>query len=701
MRLIIAQKPGVGLAIARQVGATTRAVGAWSGPGIMVSWALDHLIGIAPAGQLGFSDDWAADTLPLFPNVLTLNLLPGSGYRTQFNVLKTLIQRASRIVCATDASQEGELIFRHIYQLAGGTAPCDRLWISSLTPEAIVAGLATLRPLGDFDDLYLAAKSRAEADWLVGVNLTRAMTVQHRHTGRIISVGRLHSPTLALIAERYEAHQAFVPSPFFEPMLTLVASGGLTQPFTTVYSRSFVSEKEANAVLHRHLTSPLVVVDCQLKTITKQPLTLLQLTLVQRLANDRFGYSASHTLACLQRLYERGHVTYPLTDSAYLTEGMRQSVNTLLTRLCGDSMLRRAVALNPGNRPFQSPVVTDHHALLPTENFPDKHLLSEGERAIYDLIVERLFLAFGTPRQEQHNRLLIGTDGDQTIETGCFVATATVVTEPGWSALTGWVNSDYSPAATNPTPLPQLPAGTPVRVHSQQCHRGTTSAPLLLTESSLLALLESGGQVSQTEGEYALDPRLAKFSLSTPAARADIIETLVRRQYIERRHRSLVPTPVGHSVWLLLRELPACQPTATGKWEYALRKIEQGELDPNDFNGHLQTMIAQSIKAIRTPIGGPSQPGDALRCPACKKGTLVEKRTVYGCSAHSEGCSFSLPTQLLGKSITLHLLRAIVLTGSSPLMKGFTGKKGPFDARLELARDPDGKLGLSFVFTRK
>ena len=707
MRLFIAEKPGVGLAIAQLVGATNRTVGAWVGPDVMVSWTLGHLVGIAPPQQLGFNDDWSADHLPLFPLNMTLSLLPGTACKAQFAVLKKLIQQASRIVCATDAGREGELIFRYIYQLAEGTAPCDRLWISSLTPEAIAAGLANLKPLSTYDGLYLAAKSRAEADWLVGINLTRAMTVQHRHLNKIIRVGRLQSPALTLVAERYAVHTDFKPRLVYRPIVTLASPSQPTptptRPFTAAYSQPCTSAQQADAVLAQHLATGLLVLSTQQKNVTKQPPTLLYLTLAQRLANDHYGYSAAHTLTCLQHLYEGGYITYPRTDSAYLTDELREPVRTLLIKLSADFPLRQTVARQPGNRPFQADKVTDHPALLPTLHGPALAVLSEGERNLYELVVERFFQAFGAPRQEQHTQLLLGTAPGQTIESGCYVATSTLVLDPGYSALESQPVAEAPPleAAHNRQPLPLLAPLTPVKVLDQTCRRATTTAPPLLTESSLLALLESGGQPTQTHEEEPLEPGLATFSLGTPATRADIIESLLRSHYIERRQKALVPTPFGQSVWQLLRELPVGQPVTTGKWEYALRKIEQQQLDPAEFSRHLRQMITQSVLATHATVNRPVQTGDELPCPACKKGFLAQKNTFFTCSAYTEGCQFTLPAQLLGRPITPYILRAILQTGLSPLINGFTGKKGPFDARIELAPGVTGTLGLSFVFAKK
>jgi DNA topoisomerase-3 len=709
MRLIIAEKPSVARAIAAEVGATVKEQGALSGPGIKVSWAYGHLVTIAPAEVHGFSTNWESDTLPIFPASYQLQVSSDKTARLQFDILVDLIRQATEVVCATDAAREGELIFRYIYSLAGGKAPVKRLWISSLTPEAIQVGLTNLRPGSDYDYLYLAAKARSEADYLVGMNLTRAMTVRHKQTvNKLISLGRVQTPTLSLICSRFQANKDFKIAPFWVPTVDLSYSdANQTYPtFTARYTARFTSRPEAERILHQleQLTGSekkLDLLDRVDKPQTLNPPLLFDLTTAQRVANVRLGLSAETTLSLVQQLYEDGHVTYPRTDSQYLSDDMQPEVKLVLASLQSGLQQEPNLGKNPfSTRAFNDKKVTDHHAIIPTRQLAPLAKLTEDAKAIYLLIVERFLQAFSQPSLQTKTIFTIGKTGKEPT----VLATGITVTEPGWKSITlltkSQENSEPDDEEESNQRLPPAQTGAHLSVSKVSLVEGKTVPPTLLTEASLLGLMETAGQrvskLEETDPDLVHDD-IAPFSLGTPATRASIIETLLKREYIIRSKKKLTPTPFGLAIWQLTKELPIGQPLTTGKWEYALTKIQSGLMTPQVFEQRLQTMISSTVVYINQDTNQISQQAvDTICCPSCKKGIIQKRASFYGCTQYVSGCKFTLPLTMLGKSLSLSIVKLLCDKKRTTLIKGFQGKK-PFDACLILQED----LKLGFEFEKK
>ncbi|RUL88195.1 DNA topoisomerase 3 [Tautonia sociabilis] len=655
MIVVIAEKPSVARELAAFLGASSRREGYLEGNGHQVTWALGHLATLMePEDYDPTLKTWSLDRLPIIPERFELKPMTEKGAGKQLAVVRRLLREADEIIVATDAGREGELIARSILELTGTTRkPARRLWLSSLTREAIREAFARLRPLSDYDHLYEAARCRSEADWLVGLNATRYETVRQRSTGVLWSVGRVQTPVLALIVRRDEEIRTFRPEPFWE--LTTRYRGVL---FSHTGGR-FKTEEEALALLSRVLGQPFVVDKVDRKRERVLPPQLYDLTELQRDMNRRFGLSADATLQAAQQLYEAKLISYPRTDSRHLSNDLKRKIPGILDDLRPRKPDEMA-ALDLGNLAFTRRIVDDgkvgdHHAIIPTGKAPGS--LNPAAQKVYDAVVVRLIAAF-YPHCEKEVTTVLGSSAKVP-----FRARGVRVLDPGWTALYPRNGED---AKEDEQDLPELLPGES-GPHEPAVRRGETSPPRPYTEATLLAAMETAGRLVDDE---TLREALKERGLGTPATRASIIETLLTRGYIAREKKNLVATDLGRFLIARVRARELKSAELTGDWEAKLREIERGRLDPRGFMAE----IARFTSAIVDGSGDPPLDRDQLGpCPRCGL-PVIEGKRGFGCSGWKDGCSFVLWREVEGTRLEddqiRELLQRRVLSSPIPTADG-------------------------------
>ena len=573
-KLIVAEKPSVGRDIARVLGVRERGEGYLYGGEYVVTWAVGHLVALSEPGECDPRfRQWRMADLPMLPDKIPLKVLPGT--KDQFAVIKKLMNSAKieSIICATDSAREGELIFRYIYQMAGCTKPVQRLWISSMTDAAIRQGFAELKPAAAYDALYESARCRSEADWLVGMNASRAFSLRY---DAHLSVGRVQTPTLSLIVKRDREIEAFVPQDYWEVRANFGDYEGLwinpnprpespdgkkddkKSPETRVYDKA-LAEQVKNAVKGR----PARVEESTTETKHFQPPQLFDLTSLQREANRKFGFSADKTLKLAQALYETHKlVTYPRTDSRYLPDDMKPKVKKVLGLLPEPyAAMVRSERMNPdmySKRFYDNSKISDHHAIVPTDRRANLSGLTGDEAKLYDLIVRRLIAAHYPDYVCENAKIITAVDEHR------FKSTGVMPVDEGWHAVYG---EDKAPSKESP--LPRLSVGDERRVEKVSVKASKTKPPVPHTDASILNLMENAGRDIEDE---ALREQMKSSGLGTPATRAAVIERLIQVGYARRSGKSIVSTEKGRQ---LIDVVPTQISSAvtTGKWEKALAEM--------------------------------------------------------------------------------------------------------------------------------
>ena len=647
-RLVIAEKPSVAMSIAKVLGATARKEGHMEGGGWLVSWCVGHLAGLAePAAYDPRYDKWRREDLPILPENWRFTI--GRDKREQFDVLRTLLRRedVSEVVNACDAGREGELIFRTAYHLAGCTKPMKRLWISSMEDSAIREGFNSLRPGHDYEGLHQAALCRQKADWLVGINATRLFSVLY---GRTLNIGRVVSPTLALIAQREAEIAAFEPVPFYTVELTC---GGMT-----VTGERIAAKEDAAAIAAACGGGTASVQTVERREKSERPPALYDLTTLQRDANRALGYTAQQTLDYLQALYEKKLCTYPRTDSRYLTDDMEGTVPALVSAaavICGVDAPENVLASQVCN----SGKVTDHHAVVPTRSAANADIaaLPLGEREILRLVALGLLRAVCPSHRYAETAVTVECGGHS------FTTKGKMVLDVGWKAY-----AEPTKDAALPDDLAQ---GQTLAVDAAQVKEGQTSPPKHYTEDTILASMESAGAEDMPEDAE-------RKGIGTPATRAAILEKLVATGLVERKKArkitSLMPTQAGSSLVAVLPE--ALQsPLLTADWEQRLGQVERGDLSPEDFMGGIAAMVKELVKTYQ-PVPGaavlfPSEKETIGPCPRCGN-TVTESKKGFFCENREcrfvlwkDSKFFSAKKKTLTKSVAAALLNKgrVKLTG--------------------------------------
>ena len=687
MKLVIAEKPSVGNTIAKVIGANrTRGDGYTEGNGYIVSWCFGHLVTLAAPEDYDkrYGKPWKLSNLPILHEKFLWTVPESTA--PQFEILKGLMQRpdVDELICATDAGREGECVFRYVYYQAGCTKPFSRLWISSMTDEAVREGFQHLRPGSDYDALYRSGLARNKADWIVGMNATQLFTVKYRS---LLSVGRVQTPTLAMLVEREKKIQQFAAARYY----TLELNCG-----------KFRAESDKIAPLDVEAAAEKCGNTAVVKSVAKEqknanPPRLYDLTSLQRDANKLYGYTAQQTLDCAQKLYENKLMTYPRTDSCYITDDM-ESTAAEMVRLTARAFKfgadYEAQNITPDiKRLINNDKVSDHHALLPTREIAryDFSRLPEDCWNVLSLVAIRLLLAVSPVN--------VSDTVTAVLECGSreFTARGKTTVQGGWKQLEatikanlkGLVKDDDEESDEPSGVLPPLSEGAEVPVKSVKQLEHKTTPPKRYTEDMLLSAMERAGSDS-----YSDDDDVEKKGLGTPATRAAIIETLVKRQYVERRGKQLIPTDKGIRVIDVVPE-KVKSPAMTAEWESTLQKIARGEADDQQF---LREMTEFTKQLIKDNAGETTRENNPFRfsrlpvvgkCPNCGK-NVYEFQKSYSCEDSRGACGFFFMKEKFGKEITPTQAKRILEKGSSIVLKGFTAQDGStYSGKLVLV---DGKV---------
>lgn len=664
MQTILTERPSVAREIARIVKATRRETGYYTGGGYNVTWAFGHLVQPALPDGYGIKG-FHPDNLPIIPPVFKLiprqvktekGYKPDSDAVAQIKIIARLFRESERIIVATDAGREGELIFRYLYEYIGCATPFDRLWISSLTDKAIREGLERIESGNKYDNLYYAAKARSEADWLVGINATQAITIA---AGRgTYSLGRVQTPTLAMVCKRYWENKRFMPEPVWQ---THFATSG-AEADTVVKFSSIEKWKEkapAEAAYKALDTQRAVsVTKVERKETVQEPPLLYDLTTLQKEANTKHGFSAEKTLSLAQKLYEAKAITYPRTGSRYIPEDVFGEIPALLRAQKNNPVWAKRLALvgdTLSRRSVDDSKVTDHHALLPTDVKPK--MLSADEQTVYDMIVGRMLEAFGERCIKDVTTVTVVCDGVE------YVAKGTIVRQAGWRGIYGEEAED--------TVLPEWTEGTTLAVGGCSMTEGKTNPKLLHTEATLLAAMETAGrEIKDDEMRQALKA----CGIGTPATRAAIIETLFSREYMVRQKKSLVPTEKGLALYSVVKNMRIANVELTGDWEAALAKIERGEMRAETFREAIEIYTKQITSELLASDKLFAHKGSDCLCPKCKTGRMQ----FYGKVVRCDNAACGLPVFRIkaGKTLSDAEITELLTKGRTEVIKGFNNKQG-------------------------
>lgn len=673
MKVCIAEKPSVARSIAAVLGAVEAHDGYMEGNGYRVTWTFGHLCELKePAEYASRWQRWSLVHLPIVPVRFGIKLKEDSGIKHQFDVIRRLVSEADEVINCGDAGQEGELIQRWVLQLADCRVPIRRLWLSSMTEEAIREGFDHLHDSAEYERLYYAGMTRAIGDWLLGINATRLYTLKYRSgdSRRLLSVGRVQTPTLALIVERAEEIEHFVPEPYWE-IKTIYRETA----FATTAGRYSTVDK-AQKILDKITGKPFSVTKVTKKKGKEAPPHLFDLTSLQIEANKKLGLSADETLRTIQALYERKLVTYPRVDTTYITEDVYAKCPEILNNLYQRYQVLRDLIAPLGHkklRKLRSVVdnskVTDHHAIIPTGE--GGVFTSNEEQQIYDLISRRFLAAFYPDMQYEQTTVQGAVEGVR------FRANGRVITDPGWQAVAKPDEDKEDKESQNEEPMttvmPSFVEGEQ-GPHRPELQEKQTRPPRAYTEATLLRAMETAGKLVESE---EMKEALKQNGIGRPSTRAAIIETLLSRGYIRKQRKTLLPTPVGRELIHIIRDDMLKSVELTGQWERKLRQIESGEYDARQFISDLTQKVTRMVtEVIRDPrtmsalieeeksavsergeekkkrqrhsssqsgksADAPPVEGDL--CPKCRQGHLLRGRTALGCSRYAEGCDYRFP----------------------------------------------------------
>ena len=689
MIAIIAEKPSVGMDIARVVGADSKNDGYCAGGGYMVTWALGHLVSLALPDAYGYTKT-AAEDLPMLPEPFRLvsrqvrtdrGMVPDLAASKQLKIIESVFNRCGSIIVATDAGREGELIFRWIYDYLGCTKPFRRLWISSLTDEAIRKGLEELKDGSAYDSLYAAADSRAKADWLVGMNASRALAIASGTPNS--SIGRVQTPTLAMICARFRENREFVSAPYWQLHITLDGKESYRRFFRV---GNFGDKAEAE-VAYRAIPSGSVaeITKAERREVQQQPPLLYDLTALQKDCNVHLDLPAAKTLDIAQTLYEKKLISYPRTGSRHIPQDVMAHVPGLLEKISAMPEFReygKALDLSVLNtRSVDDTEVTDHHALITTGIAPEG--LSEAESAVYALIAGRMLEAFSPCCKKE--ALLMECRIGETV----FRSKSSSVTSPGWRGVFGRKEDKEEDGDGLNDGHAVFSEGDKVPVSGHGLVQKKTVPKPLYTEATLLAAMETCGKdIADGEAREAVKD----IGIGTPATRAAIITTLFKRDYVERNGKSLVPTEKGLLLYGAVKDMLVADVSLTGSWENALSQIERHTLDPDAFMASIRDYTRKATGEILR-LSLPAAPVRTFTCPKCKTGHVILKGRTAKCD--NEGCGLLVFRKFLNKELTDQHLEQLFSSGTTRLIKGFKGKKGvAFDAAV--AFDAGFNLVLSF-----
>ena len=704
MKTIIAEKPSVAKEIAHIVGATKREEGYLQGNGYYVTWAFGHLVQPAMPEAYGMKG-FHAENLPVIPNPFILvprqvkaenGYKPDAGVLAQIKIIGKLFDSSDRIIVATDAGREGELIFRYLYEYLGCKKPFDRLWISSLTDAAIREGLNNLKDGKKYDNLYHAAKARSEADWLVGINGTQALTIA---AGRgTYSVGRVQTPTLGMVCERYWENKRFESKPFWQVHFGVVdADNGNILKFT---STSRWTDKVTATDIYNKVKDAGSAVITKVSTkrkVEKAPL-LYDLTTLQKEANSQHGFTAEHTLSIAQKLYEAKFITYPRTSSRYISDDVFATVPNLFKNLENHSEYGEIVGLLPNSEDYSKNCVnagkvTDHHAFLITDT--PAIGLCKDEKIVYDMVLRRMVEAFSADCIKDITSVTAQVENE--VE---FCISGSVIRQVGWRELSLKEKNDKQVKDADTTDnevkeqaIPNWQEGQCINVTGCNITEGKTKPKPLHTESTLLAAMETAGKDIEDE---TMRQAMKDCGIGTPATRAAIIETLLRREYMVRQQKKLVPTEKGLALHSVVKNMAIANVEMTGRWEAELAKIERGEAGADEFTHGIDAYTREITAELLGCDKLFSHKESGCQCPKCKQGTMQFFGKVVRCS--NKECGMPVFKQVAGKLLSDADITDLLTKGKTKTLNGFTSKQGkPFSAAIVF----DENFNTKFVFPER
>ena len=672
---IIAEKPSVARDIARIVEANNRQDGFLEGNGYVVTWAVGHLIALAMPEAYGFSA-YKREDLPIRPNPFLLvvrqvrkdkEYVSDPAALKQLKVIRSCFDKADRIIVATDAGREGELIFRYIYQYLDCKKTFERLWISSLTDKAIREGLSNLKPGNCYDNLYHSAKARSEADWLVGINASRALSIVRKGG---YSLGRVQTPTLAMVCRRYIENRDFSSVPYWK-LSVHTEKEGLS--LKAVGSEDYESEASAQTTLATLRSQSQLTVESVVRKVAGTPPPLLyDLTALQKDANRRHGFSADKTLSIAQSLYEKKITTYPRTGSRYISEDVFEEVSALLRKIV-------ETLPTPLNRhSVDNTKITDHHAIIPTGETPLG--LSADETTIYQMVVNRFVEAFSLDSEEERMQVRF-TDGTDT-----FTWKAYRQISLGWKAVQKGKEVEAEKKEDSDeqilSSLPNLTEGEVLSLVNADINEHKTKPKPLYTEATLLSAMENAGkEVKEDDKRKAM----AECGIGTPATRANIIETLILRDYIRRDKKAIIPTEKGLAVYEIVKDKKIANAEMTGSWELALAAIEVGKMPSDKFAQGINSYVGTICEELLS-LSSEQKSYPVYRCPKCGQQSVGIYAKVAKC--RHETCGFHVFREVCGIHLSEDNIRDLISSGRTPILKGLTSKAGKkFNARLALKND--------------
>ena len=682
---IIAEKPSVARDIAHIVGANSKQEGYMEGCGYVVTWAMGHLIALAMPEAYGFSA-YKREDLPIRPNPFQLvvrqarrdkEYISDPAALKQLKVIRSCFDKADCIIVATDAGREGELIFRYIYQHLGCRKPFDRLWISSLTDKAIREGMANLKSGNHYDNLYHSAKARSEADWLVGINASRALSIARKGG---YSLGRVQTPTLAMVCRRFIENRDFSSVPYWK-LSALIEKEGVS--LKAIGITDYESEASAQTALATLRSQSRLKVESVTRQVghTAPPL-LYDLTALQKDANRHQGFSADKTLSIAQSLYEKKITTYPRTGSRYISEDVFEEVPALLRKIgmpLSNTLNRHSV---------DNAKVTDHHAIIPTGEPPSG--LSTDEINIYQMVVNRFIEGF-SPDSEEERMQLRFADGTNT-----FTWKACRQISLGWKAVQKGKEAEADKKEDDDeqflSSLPNLSEREVLPLLNADITEHKTKPKPLYTEATLLSAMENAGkEVEDAESKKAM----AACGIGTPATRANIIETLILRDYIRRDKKAIIPTEKGLAVYEIVKDKKIANAEMTGAWELALAAIEAGKMPSDKFSQGINSYVGTICEELLS-LSSEQKSYPVYRCPKCGQQSVGIYAKVAKC--RHETCGFHVFRDVCGIHLSEDHIRDLISSGRTPILKGLTSKAGKkFNARLVLGED----YATSFEFENK
>ena len=679
MKVCIAEKPSVAREIANVLGATTKRDGYYEGNGYAVTYTFGHLCTLMePNDYKPYWKSWDLNNLPMLPEKFQTKVVSNTGIKKQFNVVKSLFDKANLVINCGDAGTEGELIQRWVLEQAHYKGKVQRLWISSLTTEAITEGFKNLKDSKDYDNLYYAGYSRAIGDWLLGMNATRLYTVKHGGYKQVLSVGRVQTPTLAMVVNRFKAIENFKPQPYWE-LQTLYRD--------TLFAYEdgrFIKMVDGEILANKVREDQFEIISTTKKKGKEYAPKLFDLTGLQVYCNTKFGFSAEDTLKIVQKLYEQKVVTYPRVDTTFLPNDVYPKVHGILSKLTKYAILTQSLLgkkIKKSTKVFNDKKVTDHHAIIPTGIEIN---LQYNQQQVYDIIVKR-FIAVFYPDCDVANTTVIGKAAGVNFKT-----TGKELLSDGWKVVFRFGKS----VSSNPSDKQMLPTFTKGEKgpHKPSFLEKQTKPPSQYTEASLLRAMETAGkQVDDDE----LRDLMKENGIGRPSTRANIIETLFKRQYIKRNKKQLIPTATGIALIDTIQSELLKSAELTGRWEKQLKDIEKGTYSASLFIKNMKTMVDELVYDVRSEkiranisqarITKEKQVNikkniitgiTSKKCPKCKKGTILKGNSAYGCSAFKDGCRFVLPFENHKKKISEKQFIRLLEKGSTINLKGFTSETG-------------------------